>query len=257
MLKRNPLGATDLQVSVVGLGTVKWGRLDGLKYPVGRALPEDQEIREFLALARDLGINLLDTAPAYGMSEERLGHLLRGTRQQWVISTKAGEEWVNGASHFDFTHDTIRNSVERSLKRLQTDYIDVLLIHSHGLNEETLIEEEQVFEVLVQLKQEGKLRAFGMSSKTVIGGLKTVEQADVAMITFNADYLDEREVIALAKEKQKGILIKKALGNGKLPSEALSLVFNEPGITSVIVGTTNPLHLRENVALARSNQEER
>jgi aryl-alcohol dehydrogenase-like predicted oxidoreductase len=131
------------------------------------------------------------------------------------------------------------------------------LIHSHGLNEETLIEEEQVFEVLVQLKQEGKLRAFGMSSKTVIGGLKTVEQADVAMITFNADYLDEREVIALAKEKQKGILIKKALGNGKLPSEALSLVFNEPGITSVIVGTTNPLHLRENVALARSNQEER
>jgi aryl-alcohol dehydrogenase-like predicted oxidoreductase len=256
MLKRNKLADTDMHVSIVGLGTVKWGRLDGLKYPVGRALPEDQEIREFLALARDLGINLLDTAPAYGVSEERLGHLLRGARQQWVISTKAGEEWINGASHFDFSGETIRKSVERSLKRLQTDYIDVLLIHSHGIDEASLIEDEQVFEVLEQLKQEGKLRTFGMSSKTKIGGFKTIshQATEVAMITFNADYLDERDVIMLAQKKQKSIFVKKALGNGKLPSTALKLVFNEPGVTSVIVGTTNPAHLRENVMLASSEQ---
>ncbi|MFW8341556.1 aldo/keto reductase, partial [Klebsiella pneumoniae] len=68
-----PLGSTGLRVSPLGLGTVKLGRDQGVKYPNGFRIPDDQQARELLYLARELGINLIDTAPAYGVSEERLG----------------------------------------------------------------------------------------------------------------------------------------------------------------------------------------
>ena len=83
-----PLGSTGLRVSPLGLGTVKLGRNTGVKYPNQFALPSDGQARELLALARDLGINLIDTAPAYGTSETRLGPLLQGQRQDWVVCTK-------------------------------------------------------------------------------------------------------------------------------------------------------------------------
>lgn len=67
-----PLGDTGLAVSPLGLGTVKFGRDQGVKYPSGFTIPDDREAADLLALARDLGINLIDTAPAYGRSEERL-----------------------------------------------------------------------------------------------------------------------------------------------------------------------------------------
>ena len=80
-----PLGSSGLLVSPLGLGTVKLGRDQGVKYPNGFRIPDDDEARMLLKLARDLGINLIDTAPAYGRSEERLGPLLRGQREDWVI----------------------------------------------------------------------------------------------------------------------------------------------------------------------------
>ena len=93
-----PLGSTGLLVSPLGLGTVKLGRDQGVKYPNGFQIPDDDEARMLLKLARDLGINLIDTAPAYGRSEERLGPLLRGQRQDWVIVSKVGEEFADGQS---------------------------------------------------------------------------------------------------------------------------------------------------------------
>src|SRR5690606_15619655 len=85
-----PLGQTGLTVSALGLGTVKFGRNTGVKYPRSFELPDRSAAANLLSLARDLGINLLDTAPAYGESEERLGELLQGQRQDWLICTKAG-----------------------------------------------------------------------------------------------------------------------------------------------------------------------
>ena len=70
------LGNTGIKVSPLGLGTVKLGRNQQVKYPHGFTLPDDKTVKELLALTWDLGINLIDTAPAYGNSEERLGALL-------------------------------------------------------------------------------------------------------------------------------------------------------------------------------------
>ena len=257
MMPKTFLGNSSIQVSRVGLGTVKLGRNQGVKYPTAFQLPSDEDIQTLLACARELGINLLDTAPAYGSSEERLGKLLHGVRTDWIICTKVGEEFVAGQSQFDFTEEGMRRSVERSLKRLQTDYLDIVLVHSNG-EDVKLIEEYGVFAILSELKQAGLIRAFGMSTKTVAGGMLAVDQSDVVMVTYNPVETTERPVIAYANQKNKGVLIKKALASGHVDKiaaqdpvgEAMRFIFAEPGVSSVIVGTLSPEHLRESVRKA-------
>lgn len=244
-MQKRRLGQTNIEVSPIGLGTVKFGRNQGVKYPTAFELPSDKQIADLIALAKDLGINLLDTAPAYGTSEERLGKALKGQRDEWVISTKAGEEFANGESHFDFTAKSIQKSVERSLKRLHTDYLDIVLIHSNG-DDEKLIQ-DGVLQTLADLKYAGKIRACGMSTKTIAGGKLAVDQSDIVMAAYNPEYTEEREVIAYALEQNKGVLIKKAFASGHLPaSESLRFVLAEPGVASVVVGTLSGGHLREN-----------
>lgn len=252
-----PLGDTGLRVSPLGLGTVKLGRDQGVKYPSGFTIPDDAEARHLLALARDLGINLIDTAPAYGRSEERLGPLLRGQRQDWVIVSKVGEEFEAGQSHFDFSPAHTRRSVERSLQRLETDVIDLVLVHSDG-NDVAVLQDSGVYETLAELKQAGKIRAFGLSGKTVDGGLLALERGDCAMVTYNLNEQGERPVLDYAAQHAKGLLVKKGLASGHVclapgvdPVRAsFELIFGHPGVTSAIIGTINPLHLSHNVATA-------
>lgn len=252
-----PLGRNGPPVSPLGLGTVKLGRNQGVKYPNGFALPDDRSARELLALARDLGINLLDTAPAYGISEERLGPLLGGQRQHWVIMTKVGEEFVNGQSLFDFSAAHTRKSVERSLTRLNTDYLDAVLVHSDG-EDRHILQHEEVYATLAQLKQEGKIGQFGFSGKTVEGGLLALEQGDCAMVTYNLNEQEEKPVLDYAHAHGKAILIKKALASGHICQQegvdpvraSFELIFGHPGTTSAVIGTINPGHLQHNVQQA-------
>ncbi|MCK9237204.1 MAG: aldo/keto reductase [Thiopseudomonas sp.] len=252
-----PLGQSGPLVSPLGLGTVKLGRNQGVKYPTGFNLPDDASALNLLAQAKDLGINLLDTAPAYGISEERLGTLLQGQRQDWVIASKVGEEFEEGRSWFDFSATHTRFSVERSLKRLNTNYLDMVLVHSDG-NDLQVLEQTDVYSTLAQLKQEGKIGQFGFSGKTVAGGLLALEQGDCAMVTFNLNEQDEKPVLDYAAEHGKAILIKKALASGHIcldPSinpirASFDLVLGHPGTTSAVVGTITPKHLHENVTQA-------
>ncbi|MGH8463723.1 MAG: aldo/keto reductase, partial [Pseudomonas sp.] len=250
-----PLGSTGLNVSPLGLGTVKLGRDQGVKYPNGFTIPDDNQARLLLAQARELGINLIDTAPAYGISEQRLGPLLRGQREQWVIVSKVGEEFDDGQSRFDFSAAHTRFSVERSLKRLETDHIELVLVHSDG-NDLHILEHEEVYQTLEALKQEGKIGGFGFSGKTAAGGLKALERGDCAMVTYNLNEQAERPVIDYAAAHGKAILVKKALASGHVclspgvdPVRAsFELLFAQPGVSSAIVGTINPVHLAHNVA---------
>jgi len=252
-----PLGSTGLSISPLGLGTVKLGRDQGVKYPNGFAIPDDETARMLLRQARDLGINLIDTAPAYGTSEARLGPLLRGQRQDWVIVSKVGEEFENGQSSHDFSAAHTRLSVERSLKRLETDFIDLVLVHSDG-NDLAILNDTEVYQTLAMLKAEGKIRGYGFSGKTVAGGLLALRDGDCAMVTYNLNEQAEKPVLDYAADHGKGILIKKALASGHIcldpgvdPVEAsFTLVFKHPGVASAIVGTINPLHLAHNVATA-------
>lgn len=249
------LGSTGLDVSALGLGTVKLGRNQGVKYPSGFELPDDASATALLELAADVGINLLDTAPAYGSSEERLGKLLR-KRERWVLGSKCGEEFENGHSRFDFSAAHTRFSVERSLRRLRTDWLDFVLIHSDG-NDLDILERSDCVATLLKLKEEGLVRAVGMSTKTDAGGCAAARLLDVVMLTWNREQRDE-EALRTARELGKGVLVKKGLMSGHVQDSgenslrgSMARVLHEPGISSMIVGTINPAHLEANVTLAR------
>ncbi|MBX3364565.1 MAG: aldo/keto reductase [Phycisphaeraceae bacterium] len=253
-----PLGSTGLRVSVLGLGTVKFGRDRQVNYATPFRIPDDDEAAALLAAAAEEGINLIDTAPAYGLSEHRLGTLLRGQRDRWVIVTKAGEEFIDGRSRFDFSPAAIRASVERSLRRLQTDRIDAVLIHSDGRDVE-LIEHTGAIESLTRLREEGKIVALGMSTKTSEGSHRALACCDVLMVTLSDTHRDELTTIRAAHAAGVGILIKKSLAGGhNLSTDAAGvpaawrLALAEPGVSSIIVGTANPTHLRSNARAVRS-----
>lgn len=249
------LGDTGLRVSPLGLGTVKIGRDQQVKYPAGFSIPDDDAVRNLFALAQELGINVLDTAPAYGNSEERLGKLLPN-KNDWIIVGKVGEFFEQGQSRFDFSARATRETLQRSLKRLGRDYIDVVLVHSDG-DDMRIIEQEEVCETLQELKREGLVRAVGMSTKTVAGGLWCAEHMDVVMATYNPAYTDEAPVLDAAARLNRGVLIKKGLQSGHADraaggggvEDALRFVYAHEAVDSVIVGTINPQHLRQNVEL--------
>ncbi len=259
-LEKRKLGKTGIEISCLGLGTVKIGRNQAVKYPSGFALPSDEEVSALIAQAKELGINFLDTAPAYGSSEQRLGRLLRD-RQDWIICSKVGEEFTAGKSHYDFSAEHTQRSIERSLRNIGTDYLDIVLIHSDG-SDCKILESSDCPETLLRLKEKGLIKAIGMSTKTLEGGMKAAELLDLVMVTYNPSMQDDKVVIDHALALEKGILVKKALNSGhdcidpntkddqagtNFTKRNLRFALDKEGVTSVIVGTINPQHLQENV----------
>lgn len=260
-MQLRPLGNTGLDVSALSLGTVKLGRTEGMKYPAPYDLPSDETARALLTLAADLGINLIDTAPAYGTSESRLGELLPAFGDRFLLSTKVGEEFEDGVSRFDFSPEYTRRSVERSLKRLGRDSLDMVLVHSDG-NDLDIIERHGTVEALRSLQRAGVVRAVGFSPKTVEGARAAVACCDVVMLALNPRDTEMLPVVREAHAAGVGVLIKKGLLSGHLSAVAgtepaadpidacLAYLLGEPGVSSVVAGTINADHLRHNVEAA-------
>ena len=243
------LGSTGMAVSLLGLGTVKLGRRTGVKYPETFELPDDAAAARLLDQAQELGVNLLDTAPAYGTSEARLGGMLLNRRIDWVLFTKVGETFAEGVSRYDFSPEAVRKSVKGSLQRLNTDHLDIVLIHSNG-DDLTILDELGTLECLDDLKARGWIRATGISHKTVAGGERAIQLGcDVIMATLNLDEQAEAELIDHAGKEGVGVLVKKALASGHSGTESLRFAATASGVSSVIVGTINPDHLRDNARI--------
>jgi aryl-alcohol dehydrogenase-like predicted oxidoreductase len=246
-LPKRPLGSTGLHVSPLALGTVKIGRNTDVKYPDTFELPDDDLVTLLLEVARDAGINLIDTAPAYGDSELRLGRLLPGNREDWIISTKAGEIYGDDGSAFDFSAGAITRSIEQSLKALKTDYLDIVLIHSDG-NDLDILNHTDALDTLMALKAQGKIRAAGISTKTIEGGLAAVPVCDLLMVALNPSDTSQLPVIEAAGKADCGILLKKVFDSGRAdPAQCLEFAIGTPGVHAAVVGTINPSHLIENV----------
>lgn len=263
-MKLRQLKSTNRFVSSLGLGTVKFGRNESVKYPSAFELPTDDEILSLLDSAQKEGINLLDTAPAYGSSEERLGKLLGSRRDDWNIVSKAGENFENGSSTYDFSPKAIRESVDRTLSNLKTDRVECLLLHSDG-NDIAILDDSGAVEEMENLKKAGKILSTGISTKTVAGGQRAVALGlDAVMVTYNPWAPEEGEVLDEAGVAGTSIFVKKALGSGHFgdgqepddPVEwAFRFIYDHPATTSVIVGTINPEHLRQNCATMRRVEE--
>lgn len=253
VIPQRAFGRTGVDVGVLGLGTVKFGRNTGVKYPGGDgfALPSDAAVEEILDLSLSLGINLLDTAPAYGAAEERLGALLGARRDRFFIVTKTGEEFDGENSEYIFTAAHTRKSVERSLARLRVDALGCVLVHS-SRDDMRVVTETPVLETLARLKDEGKIRSFGVSTYSVDAGIRVAETCDAVMVAYNAQYTDEGAVIDAAQKNGCAVLVKKGLASGHVADAAAGIrfVLQTPGVSALVFGSINPANIRANAAAA-------
>ncbi len=249
-MDRRPLGHGGPDLSPIGFGAVKIGRNSGVKYPAPYDLPTDAEADRLLNGVLDLGINLIDTAPAYGRSEAQIGRAIGHRRAEYFLCTKAGERFADGDSAFDFRGDAIRVSLAESLRRMRTDHVDLLLLHSDGRDLAIQAETDAV-ETLVALRAEGLAHRIGLSGKTPEGARVALAWADAIMVEYHRDDRTHEGVIAEAAGRGVAVLVKKALGSGRHDArEALRFVLGNPGVSCVVVGSLSLEHLRENVLVA-------
>jgi aryl-alcohol dehydrogenase-like predicted oxidoreductase len=195
------LGKTGIAVSEIGFGA--WGIGGRTTGDTSYGQTNDKESLQALGRALDLGVTLFDTSSAYGAghSEVLIGKALGAARHKAVIATKAGyEDWSRPP---DFSAGAVNASVERSLKRLRTDYLDVLQLHnptSEALNSHDLRE------VIASLVATGKIRTWGVSAKSPDGAIEALRVADAPIVQANFNMMDVRSLTSglLAEVAQRG-----------------------------------------------------
>jgi aryl-alcohol dehydrogenase-like predicted oxidoreductase len=284
-MEKRTLGATGIEVGVVGLGAWQLGNAemwDG---------PGERESLRIVDEALALGCTLFDTAPGYGegRSEELLGQALRGRRERAVICSKFGHT-ASGRS--DFSPAAIEPSVRESLRRLQTDHLDILLLHSPA--KELMDGSAPQYEELERLRRSGIIRAYGVSldwNEDLQRVLDTTG-SQVVEVLFNAFHQDPLPGMRSAGMQGVGVIVKVPLDSGWLsgkyrrgsrfdgvrgrwspdeiarradlvdrferllpagtstPHAALRYVLAQPGVTAVIPGAKSVAQVRENAAAA-------
>ena len=243
-MKRRVLGRTGLAVSPIGFGA--WA-IGGNRFGNSYGSTDDAESRRAVRRAHDLGCNFFDTADVYGHghSEEVLGAALDGIRPDVVVATKVGGNFYNRDVNpllipritealgqplaevgpdaaLPVTHDAcfspsyVRFAVEQSLRRLRTDYIDLLQLHNPTLG---LIADPETYRVLDDLKAEGKIRFYGVSVHPPEEGLAAVEvtRPDTVQIVYNIVRRAAEDLFfPAARAANVGVIAREPLANGFL-----------------------------------------
>ena len=243
---RRPLGKTGLSVSPIAFGAFKIGRNEKIKYAQGYPLPSEEETSKLLNGLLDLGINLIDTAPAYGISEERIGRHVSQRRREFILSTKVGETFEAGKSTYDFSAKAVGQSIERSLQRLKTDAVDFLFIHSDGRKVES-----ETIAAIQNAKKQGKTRFIGLSGKTIESARDALAWADALMIEYHSLDTSHEPIIEEGAKKGVAILVKKPLASGHLPpSESIPFILQNKQVATLVIGGLNLDHFKQNLQIA-------
>jgi aryl-alcohol dehydrogenase-like predicted oxidoreductase len=208
-LKYNQLGNTDLNISELSFGTWAiggaWGKLD------------DREALKALDKAMDAGVNFFDTADVYGdgHSEELLGKATKGKEAAIQVATK----FCRSADIHDprtYSMETVRAFCENSLRRLDREAIDLYQIHCPPLE---ILKDGSVFEVLERLKEEGKIRYYGVSVETIEEGIFCLEHTKASSLQVIFNLLRQKpleKLFPIAQERKVGILARVPLASGLL-----------------------------------------
>ena len=283
-LPRRPLGRTGLDVTTLGYGAMS---LDARFGPV---ISQEQATRVLNAVL-DGGVNLIDTSPDYGPSEEMIGVAIAGRRDEYVLASKCGcpvaPDAVEGGGRHVYTRANIVAAVEQSLRRMRTDHLDV--VQFHGSPTPATLEEHGAIEVLRDLQREGKVRYIGMSG--TIPNLEGYIEAgafDEFQIPYSALQREHEGLISAAAKAGAGTVIRGGVARGapaedkawdirRLPEVAeerpravwetaalddlldgltrmefmLRFTLSHPDVHSTIVGTANLEHLATNLEAAR------
>jgi aryl-alcohol dehydrogenase-like predicted oxidoreductase len=208
VMPKRALDETGITVGEIGMGTAALGR-GGFT-----AIPDDEALY-FLGCALDMECNFFDTAPTYGegRAERLIGQAAKGRRHEIVLSTKAGY-FADG--HSDFSPAAIRQSLEESLTRLQTSFVDVLFLHNPPT--ELLNQANPAFIELEKLKKEGKLRAYGaaVNGSAQIKALAEKTSASVAEFPFNIFNQEAAAAFDIALKRRMGLVACSPFAGGAL-----------------------------------------
>ncbi len=214
-MKYRKLGKAGIKVSVVGIGTAQFGGEWGKDF-------EQREVDAMLGRARELGVNLMDTAECYGnhLSESLIGAAIQGTRAEWVVATKFGHRWVG---HLDreghWSRREVAAQLEASLRALRTDYIDVYQFHSAP---EEALRDDALWEELERQKREGKVRHIGVSVGNEEQAGRQVRAAaergaEVVQVLYNRlSRSAEQWVLPVCRKHHLGVLTRVPLASGFL-----------------------------------------
>ncbi|MWV42388.1 aldo/keto reductase [Paenibacillus sp. HJL G12] len=205
-MKKNRLGTSDLYVSEIGLGCMSLGT-------------EEKEAARLVHEALDRGINFLDTADLYdgGLNEELVGKAVKGRRCDVILATKVGNRRIPGKEglSWDPSKAYIMSAVKESLKRLQTDYIDLYQLHGGTLDDPI----DETIEAFEALKQEGVIRNYGISSIRPNVIREYVKRSHIVSVMSQYSILDRRpeeEVLPLLAEKEISVIARGPVASGVL-----------------------------------------
>jgi aryl-alcohol dehydrogenase-like predicted oxidoreductase len=279
-LEKRTLGRTGLEVTALGFGAME---LRGTGRRWARPLPEGQAGRVLNAVL-DAGVNFIDTSIDYGVSEELIGAAISHRRDEYFLASKAGCPWDPGTLAsappgplpHDFSPAHIREGLERSLRLLRTDHLDLLQLHMSPSLE--TIKESGTLETLAALRDEGKVRFIGSSSTAPhIWDLLATGAFDAFQIPYSALERDHETAITEAHDARAGVIVRGGvakggfqpgrpaarnvweswdaaklddlLADGQTRVEfVLRYTLSHPGVSTIIVGTADTGHLQENVA---------
>lgn len=211
-----PLGATGITVSEIGFGAWGIGGVSAGRSSYGPT--DDAQSKRALHVAYEHGITFYDTSDIYGYghSEELIGEALGSVRDKIVIASKVGFLEHLGAQDFSSKH--VRTSVEQSLNRLRTDYIDLYQLHDPDID--MLVNDPSILETFEALKKEGKIRSVGISVKGPPEGLRAINELNAAVIQINLNMIDQRAVenglLALSERQKVGVIARTPLCFGFL-----------------------------------------
>jgi myo-inositol catabolism protein IolS len=214
-VKYRRLGKTGLRTSVVGVGTWQYGGEWGKRFT-------QQEVDRLLGRARELGINLIDTAECYGdhLSESLIGQSIRDNREDWVIATKFGHKFHKNFERTQhWSPQEVVEQLETSLKALRTDYIDVYQFHSGG---DEAFDQSDLWEALDKQVEAGKVRYLGISISSQRENLYRTERAtavgaSVIQVVYNRlDRRPEERVLPSCRDQDLGVLARVPLASGLL-----------------------------------------
>jgi 1-deoxyxylulose-5-phosphate synthase len=221
------LGNTDLSVSALSLGTVALGMRYGITPDKNKATddqsgmtpPSDKEAIQLVHRAIDGGINFIDTARAYGRSEEVLGSALHDRRDKVVLTTKLGCHDAEGnILRGQALRQHMQDSVATSLKLLRTDWVDLLMLHSASVE---ILQNGEAIDMLKEFQTQGKARYIGASTYGIEAPRIAISQGINALqVAYNI--LDQRmaDIFSLAETKGVGIVVRSVFLKGVLTPRA-------------------------------------
>ena len=230
------LGKTDLKISTLGFGGIPIQRIDAAG------------TRVLMEKMAESGINYIDTARGYTVSEAFLGEALEGLRDQFILATKSMSR----------TKDAMAADIETSLKNLRTDYIDLYQVHNPTLAQlDQVCGEGGALEALMEARAAGKIGHIGLTAHSAAVFEKALELDWVETIMFPYNIVESQgeELINRCKERNVGFIVMKPLAGGAIEDATLAIryVCANPNISVVIPGMAEPQELEQNLAAVENN----